>query len=137
MLLKRRQGGRFYIPLYIVTLILSRLLSGALGCSVPFSATIGKCVKFQHGLFGVFISSEAVIGDHCIILHQVTVGSNYGSEEALKAPELGVNVFVGVGAKIIGGVVIGDNSKVGANATVIKSFPNDSIIVSPAATQLS
>lgn len=133
LLLKRRQGHFYLVPLYILAVVISRILSGLIGCSIPFSAKLGAGITFQHGLYGVFISSRAVIGDYCIILHQVTIGSNYGSQRLLAAPTLGQSVFVGAGAKIIGGVTLGEHSKVGVNATVVKSFPKNSIIISPSA----
>ena len=83
-----------------------------------------------HGLYGVFISKDAVIGENCVIFHQVTIGSN--SIEGSKhygAPKIGNNVYIGAGAKIIGGITIGDNVNIGANCIVFSDIPSNSTVV--------
>lgn len=83
-----------------------------------------------HGLYGVFISKDAVIGENCVIFHQVTIGSNSieGSEH-YGAPKIGNNVYIGAGAKIIGGITIGDNVNIGANCIVFSDIPSNSTVV--------
>ena len=72
-----------------------------------------------HGLYGVFISKDAEIGENCTIFHQVTIGSNRieGSKH-YGAPKIGNNVYIGAGAKIIGGITIGDNVNIRECATI-------------------
>ena len=43
---------------------------------IPISAQIGDNIVFPHGLAGIFISQKAIIGDNCVIFHQVTIGSD-------------------------------------------------------------
>lgn len=64
------------------------------------------------------------MGEHCHVNQQVTIGYN-GDE----APIVGNNVLVTCGAKIIGGVTVGDNVKIGANAVVVKDVPSNVTVV--------
>ena len=83
---------------------------------------IGGGLLIQHG-FSTIISA-ARIGRDCKIYHHVTLGFNH----ALKAPVLGDNVEVCCGAKIIGGVTVGDNVLVGAGALVTHDVPPNSVV---------
>lgn len=135
LLIRRRNGKKLaWIP-YAPALVFSRILSLVFGCSAPFSCALGRRVIFPHGLQGIFISGKAEVGDDCTIMHQVTIGSNFlpGKSDSL-APSIGRNTFIGVGAKIIGGISIGDNVKVGANALVVSSVESDSVCLAPKAT---
>lgn len=83
---------------------------------------IGGGLIIQHG-FSTIISAKC-IGKNCKIYQQVTIGYNH----ALEAPILGDNVEVCCGAKIIGGVRIGNNVIIGANAVVINDVPDNCVI---------
>ena len=91
---------------------------------------------FPHGCLGVFISNDAVIGKDAVIFQQVTIGSNTlpGTRHP-GAPVLGDGVYLGAGAKVIGGVTVGDHCRVGANAVVCRDMPPHSVAVC-AATQV-
>ncbi|WP_183243577.1 DapH/DapD/GlmU-related protein [Anoxybacillus mongoliensis] len=92
--------------------------------------TIGENLIIAHGGNGVVIHPDAIIGNNVTIFHQVTIGINPGElGKSTKAPIIGDNVFIGVGAKIIGDVKIGDNVKIGANAVVVKNIPANSTVV--------
>lgn len=131
--LRRETSGVFWLP-YLSCLALAKLLSLIFGCSVPFSCGIGRRVFFPHGLYGVFISGKACVGDDCTIMHQVTIGSNFSPRRAVTlAPVLGARTFVGVGAKLIGGIEIGADAKIGANAVVIESIPRGAVCRAPKA----
>lgn len=85
------------------------------------------CIKggliIQHG-FATIISAKS-IGENCKIYQQVTIGYNH----RLEAPVLGDNVEVCCGAKVIGGVHIGNNVLVGANSLVINDIPSNCVVV--------
>lgn len=83
---------------------------------------IGGGLFIQHG-FATVIAAKKV-GEHCHVNQQVTIGYN-GDE----APIVGNNVLVTCGAKIIGGVTVGDNVKIGANAVVVKDVPSNVTVV--------
>lgn len=80
--------------------------------------------RLPHGLNGIIVSHNAVIGDHCTIFHQVTIGEGRGG-----APTIGNNVLIGAGAKIIGGIHIGDNVKIGAGCVVAHDIPDGATVV--------
>lgn len=71
-----------------------------------FGASFVTPPELPHGLYGILISHNAVIGEHCTIYHQVTIGEGRGG-----APTIGDNVLIGAGAKLIGGIHIGNNAK--------------------------
>jgi len=98
-------------------------------CMVPINKNINEFVT-PHGLFGIYISHGAKIGNGCVIFNNVTIGSNTLSDsKGFGAPVVGNNVYIGAGAKIIGNVKIGDNVRIGANCVVTKDVPNNSTVV--------
>jgi serine O-acetyltransferase len=130
------RGGRraLLFPGRLATGILHRFLSLLLSCSVPFRVRIGRSVRWEHGFSGIFISRDAIIGDGCTILHQVTIGSNIGSRAKKRAaPVIGDGVFIAAGAKIIGGVTIGNGSRIGANAVAVIDVPAGATCTAPPA----
>lgn len=97
---------------------------------IPISAQIGDNIVFPHGLAGIFISQKAIIGDNCVVFHQVTIGSNnLKDSNGYGAPIIGNNVYIGAGAKIIGNVKIGDNVRIGANAVIVNDIPANATVV--------
>ncbi|MGH6609746.1 MAG: serine O-acetyltransferase [Burkholderiaceae bacterium] len=81
-------------------------------------AKFGRGVRMPHPT-GVVIHHDAVIGDGCILMQQVTIGQS----STPGAPVLGANVYVGAGAKVLGAITIGDGARIGANAVVLESLP--------------
>lgn len=89
---------------------------------------------FPHGYSGIFISESAKIGKGVTIFHQVTIGSNtIKGSKRYGAPIVEDGVYIGCGAKIIGGVRIGRNARVGANCVVVDDVPPNSVVVLPRA----
>lgn len=84
---------------------------------------IGPGLFIQHG-FATIISAET-IGSNCWINQQVTIGWADQSGR----PVIKDDVTINAGAKVIGNIVIGANSKVGANAVVVKNVPPDCTVV--------
>lgn len=81
-------------------------------------ATLGRNLMLPHPN-GVVIHEDAVVGDDCMIMQQVTLGM-IGEGQV---PRIGNKVYIGAGAKVIGKVVVGDNARIGANAVVTKDVP--------------
>lgn len=103
-----------------------KILAKFFGSGLPITAKIGKNITFPHGLYGVFISKDAIIGNNCTIYHQVTIGRNdIKGSKRYGAPIIGDNVYIGCGAKIIGNVKIGNNVKIGANCVVTNDLPDN------------
>ena len=97
------------------------------GIEIHPGATIGRGLVIDHGS-GVVIGETAEIGDNCTIYQGVTLGGT-GKDVGKRHPTLGNNVLVGAGAKILGPVKIGDNSKVAAGAVVLNELPEHSTAV--------
>ncbi|MEZ5920202.1 MAG: serine acetyltransferase [Parvularculaceae bacterium] len=95
-----------------------KILSMMTASDIDIDADIAKDVRLPHPN-GVVIHGRAVVGEGSVIMQQVTLGT---IREGL-APRLGARVYVGAGAKILGGVAIGDEAKIGANAVVVKDVP--------------
>ncbi len=88
-------------------------------CIIGRNAQFGPEFVLVHSL-GVVINSSVVGGRHVVIEHLVTIGA-----ERNASPVLGDDVFLGAGAKIVGGLRIGSRVKIGANAVVVNDVPDD------------
>ena len=92
-------------------------------------AVIGRGAEFGPGLvilhsIGIVVNSNVRAGKNLVMEHGATIGAEKG-----QSPVLGDNVFIGAGAKIIGGVRIGSDVKIGANAVVTKDVPDGATVV--------
>ncbi len=94
------------------------------GADIPLNARIGGGLVIPHPN-GIVIHPGAVVGPNCLIFQQVTLGN--GPRPG--APTLGGHVDVGAGAKILGGVRVGDHARIGANAVVIDDVPEHATAV--------
>jgi serine O-acetyltransferase len=74
------------------------------------------------------IGETAELGENVTLYHGVTLGGT-SLHKGKRHPTLGANVVVGTGAKILGAITIGENSRIGANAVVVKSVPPESVVV--------
>lgn len=83
-------------------------------------ASIRADLRLPHPT-GIVIHQDAVIGPRCMLMQQVTIGIVASG----MAPVLGADVYVGAGAKVLGGIHIGDRAWIGANAVVLKDVPDD------------
>jgi len=92
-------------------------------CIIGRNAQFGPGFVLVHSL-GVVINTAVRGGANVKLEHAVTIGA-----EANESPVLGDNVFVGAGAKIVGGVRIGSNTKIGANAVVVSDIPDGATAV--------
>lgn len=105
-----------------------RLITLLRNCSVPLSAELG-IVKFGNG---VTINANAKIGDYVIIGANVTVGGGNPRRDkngvTRKVPVIGNRVYIATGAKILGGLEIGNHCVIGANAVVTKDIPDFSVV---------
>lgn len=91
------------------------------------AATLGRRVFIDHGV-GVVIGETAILGNDVIVYQQVTLGG-VSTTTGKRHPTLEDGVVIGAGAKILGNITIGANSKVGANSVVVKDVPADSTAV--------
>lgn len=98
--------------------------NATMGTHRNYGARFATSPNLPHGINGIVISHNAVIGKNCTIFHQVTIGEGRNG-----APTIGDNVLIGAGAKIIGDVRIGNNVKVGAGCVVAKDIPDGATVV--------
>jgi len=106
---------------------ISQLARWLTGIEIHPSAKIGTGFFIDHGM-GVVIGETAEIGDYVTLFQGVTLGGT-GKERGKRHPTLGNHVVVGAGAKILGGITIGDNVKIGANSVVLKNVPPNSTVI--------
>jgi serine O-acetyltransferase len=106
---------------------ISQLARWLTGVEIHPSAKIGTGFFIDHGM-GVVIGETAEIGDYVTLFQGVTLGGT-GKERGKRHPTLGNHVVVGAGAKILGGIMIGDNVKIGANSVVLKNVAANSTVI--------
>jgi len=105
---------RLRIPL--VPRLLSALARFLTGVEIHPGARIGRRFFIDHGT-GVVIGETAVIGDDCVLFHNVTLGGT-GKHRGKRHPTLCDNVFVGTSATLLGPITVGSNTKIGANSFI-------------------
>lgn len=102
---------------YLVGFKLVEIMAGV---SLPAHARIGK--GFYVGHFGnIIVHPDTVMGERCSISQGVTIGVLGGERQGV--PQFGNDVYIGAGAKVLGGVTVGDGAVIGANAVVIADVP--------------
>jgi serine O-acetyltransferase len=97
------------------------------GVEIHPGATIGRRFFIDHGM-GVVIGETAEIGDDVLMYHQVTLGGT-SLDKVKRHPTIGNNVLIGMGAKIVGAITVGDGARIGANAVVTRDVPANSTVV--------
>ncbi|HEX4463044.1 MAG TPA: hypothetical protein VH042_00185 [Solirubrobacterales bacterium] len=111
---RRDPLGRFWFGLLRVRL---RVMGERLGFEIPRGVFGPGLSIAHHGT--ITVNGEAVVGHNCRIDTQTTIGDVRG-----EAPRIGDNVYIGSGARILGGVTIGDEVAIGANSVVIEDVPD-------------
>lgn len=111
------------IPL--IPFVMKTLIFILFNSIVPYTAKIGKESKFAYGGIGVVIHSKTTIGKRVIIGQNVTIGRALDPDSF---PDIGDNVYISAGARIIGKIKVGNNVIIGANAVVTKDVPSNSIV---------
>ena len=96
------------------------------GIELPCEVPIGKGFVIEHS-GGIVVSGFASFGDHCRIRNGVVIG--LARTEDPCAPQLGDDVDVGAGAKLLGNIRIGNHVRIGANAVVVTDVPDNCIAV--------
>ena len=127
LILHRLAHFLWSIKLKLIARIFSHLARILTGIEIHPGAQIGRRFFIDHGM-GVVIGETAIIGDDCTLYHGVTLGGTTW-KKGKRHPTLKNNVVIGAGAKVLGPITLGNNSKVGSNAVVVTDIPNDSTAV--------
>ncbi len=113
--------------LFLIARLLSHIGRFLTGIEIHPGAKIGKGIFIDHGM-GVVIGETAEIGDNVTIYQGATLGGT-GKEKGKRHPTIGNNVVISSGAKVLGPFKVGDNSKIGAGAVVLKEVPPNCTVV--------
>ena len=107
----------------VAAILLYRLNAILCHAVIGRKARLGPGLVIVHSL-GIMINGDVCAGKNLVLEHEVTMGSEKG-----RSPVLGDDVFVGAGAKVLGGVKVGSHAKIGANAVVTKDIPDGATAV--------
>ena len=107
--------------------VLSQLTRTITGIEIHPGAKIGQGVFIDHGM-GVVIGETSEVGDRCLLYQGVTLGGT-GKDCGKRHPTLQENVVVGAGAKVLGAIQIGSNTRIGAGSVVVKNVEKNSTVV--------
>jgi serine O-acetyltransferase len=107
--------------------LISMLTRAVTGIEIHQGAVLGHGLFIDHGM-GVVIGETAEVGDNVTIYQGVTLGGT-GKEKGKRHPTVGDNVVIAAGASVLGPITLGENSKVGAGAVVVKDVPPNCTVV--------
>ena len=113
--------------LYFLARLISQIARHITGIEIHPGAKIGRKLFIDHGM-GIVIGETTTIGNDCTIYHNSTLGGT-GKDKYKRHPDLGNNVMVGSGAKVLGPIKIGNNVKIGANSVVLENIPDNVTVV--------
>ena len=115
------------LKLPLIPRVLSQINRTLTGIEIHPGAKIGRKVFIDHGM-GVVIGETAEIGDNCLLYQGVTLGGT-GKNHGKRHPTLKENVVVGAGAKVLGSITVGANTRIGAGSVVVRSVQGNSTVV--------
>ena len=127
MLAYRRAHKHYLKGHYFRARYISQKAARKTGIEIHPGATIGKGFFIDHG-HGVVVGETAEIGDNVTLYQGVTLGGT-GKEQGKRHPTIGNNVMISTGARVLGSIHVGDNSKIGAGSVVLCDVPPNSTVV--------
>lgn len=127
-IINHRIANRLYKKNFkLLARIIMRIAQLFLQMDIHPAATIGRRVFIDHGI-GVVIGETAIIEDDVLIYQGVTLGG-VNLNKGKRHPTIKANSVIGSGAKVLGNITIGENSKIGANSVVVRDVPDNSTAV--------
>ncbi|MFL6556874.1 MAG: serine O-acetyltransferase EpsC, partial [Bacillus sp. (in: firmicutes)] len=117
----------FNRKLFFLARVISQISRFFTGIEIHPGAKIGRRFFIDHGM-GVVIGETCEIGDNVTIYQGVTLGGT-GKEKGKRHPTIKDNVLIATGAKVLGSIVVGENSKIGGGSVVLKEVPPNSTVV--------
>ena len=127
ILLHRMNHWLWKKKLYLLARISAHVARFLTGIEIHPGATIGQRFFIDHGM-GIVIGETSEIGDNCSIYHGVTLGGTTW-QKGKRHPTLEDDVVVGAGAKVLGPITIGEGSRIGCNAVVVRDTPQGATVV--------
>ncbi len=127
LLLHRLSHRLWTLGLPLLPRLLSQLGRALTGIEIHPGARIGQGVFIDHGM-GVVIGETAVVGNNCLLYQGVTLGGT-GKQHGKRHPTLEENVVVGAGAKVLGAITVGANTRIGAGSVLLRDVAADSTVV--------
>lgn len=118
-----KKYGLWALPLWLICRLCHRWAQGAIGFELPLQVEVGSGFVVYHG-WALVINDKVKIGKNVTLLHSVTLGA-IGD----KVPVIEDDVFIGVGAIILGGVCVGKGARIGAGALILKDVEPYSVVV--------
>ena len=118
----QRHAGRgpHHAVMRRIALLRHRFWSVVAGADIPLTCRLGGGLMLPHPN-GIVIHPLVEVGPNCLIFQQVTIGAGGGARRGV--PKVGGHVDIGAGARILGGITIGDHARIGANAVVTIDVP--------------
>ncbi len=113
--------------LKLFALLIASVARALTGIEIHPGARIGRRFFIDHGM-GVVIGETTEIGSDVTLYHGVTLGG-VSLKPGKRHPTIESGVVVGAGAKVLGAIVIGENTRIGANAVVVRDVPPENVVV--------
>lgn len=117
----------FKKKIYFVARVISQISRFLTGIEIHPGAKIGRRLFIDHGM-GVVIGETCTIGNNVTIYQGVTLGGT-GKERGKRHPDIGDNVLIAAGAKVLGNIQVGNQVNIGSNSVVLKDVPDCSTVV--------
>lgn len=130
-----RAHGTWLRPLYLCCRFVLHRCGVRYGISIPYNARIGPGLYIGH-YGGIVVSDQVEMGRDCNINHGVTIGVKFGGKSP-GVPRIGDRVYLGPGATVIGGILVGDDSAIGANSVVVSPVPDRGVVAGVPARVIS
>ncbi|MBM5797914.1 MAG: serine O-acetyltransferase [Cyanobacteria bacterium K_Offshore_0m_m2_072] len=127
LVLHRISHRLWRLGLPLLPRLLSQLGRSLTGVEIHPGARIGRGVFIDHGM-GVVVGETAVVGNNCLLYQGVTLGGT-GKAVGKRHPTLEDNVVVGAGAKVLGAITVGSNTRIGAGSVLLRDVAADSTVV--------
>lgn len=127
LVLHRISHRLWHWELPLLPRLLSQFTRSLTGIEIHPGARIGHGVFIDHGM-GVVIGETTEIGNRCLLYQGVTLGGT-GKDHGKRHPTLAENVVVGAGAKVLGAIEVGANTRIGAGSVVVRNVESNSTVV--------
>ena len=115
------------LNLKLIARMISHISRFLTGIEIHPAVKIGQNIFIDHGM-GIVIGETTIIGDNVSIYQGVTLGGTKW-EKKKRHPTINDNVVIGAGAKVLGPISVGKNSRIGANSVVTKNVPSNTTVI--------